>query len=255
MITKVISPDDKSTFIDENHFVLLQGRAVTITFESDLGDVTEITSDEDLPTGLSIVDNTITGTPSTQSGDTNYKLTFNTGEIVYVSICVIPTTAVRRIECGKYRVYNYSPSETLTVQITDSASNVLLNNLSIPPQRQVSYQFSTDGIYIITLGEAINYVVVNLCATNKCFTEAVKAMLCKDCNCSKDKVKIYNFNKLSALRDTLVALLDSKYTKLIPYSNQSLDEEIADFATINKTLALIKEQCDITSKDNCNCNH
>lgn len=254
MITKVISPEDKSTFIDENHLVLLKGRAVTITFESDLGTINEILSDIDLPTGLSIVDNTITGTPTEQSGDTNYKLTFDTSEIIYVSICVIPVTAVRRIECGKYRVYNYSSTETLTVQITDSASNVLLNNLSIPPQRQVSYQFSTDGIYIITLDEAINYIVVNLCATNKCFTEAVKTILCKTCNCSKDKVKVYNFNKLSALRETLMALLDSKYTKLIPYSNEEFDNEIQDFATITKTITLIKEQCDITAKNKCNCN-
>lgn len=255
MITKVITPDDKSTFIDENHLLLLKGRTVTITFTSDLGSVTSITSDEDLPEGLIIEDNTITGTPVSEGAEANYVLSFNTGETLYVSICVIPITAVRRIECGKYRVYNYSPTETLTVQITDSSSNVLLNNLSIAPQRQVSYQFSADGIYIITLGESINYIVVNLCATNKCFTEAVKSILCKSCNCSQDKIKVYNFNKLSALRDTLVALLDSKYTKLIPYSNQSLDEEIEDFATINKTLALIKEQCDITSKDKCNCNH
>lgn len=258
MITTEITPNDATSYIEDGDIVLTQGQELTLAFTSTLGSITEITANIDLPDGLSISDNTITGTPTTKQGYTDITLTFSTGEIITIRIAIIGLFDFRKIKSKKWNFYNYHKTENATITISNTLENSDYSPVQfiIPPLTKLEFTFSKDGIYKAFVqcdGSEFYHVIYEFSDVEECYSNLIRKFF-TECNCSdKNKMdRIYNIMKLMALKQTFSYLLNPLFNQKLLYSSNALLE--ANLGTFMKAMDIHKQISKICVSDNCNCN-
>lgn len=258
MITTTITPNDITSYIENGDVVITLGQEVTLDFTSTLGSITEILSNIDLPDGLSIVDNTIVGTPTTKQAFTDIVLSFSTGEEITISIAVIGAFDFRKLKSKEWNFYNYHKTENAIITISNTLENSGFSEIQfvIPPLTVLKFTFSKDGIYKAFVqcdGSEFYHVIYEFSDVEECYSNKVRKFF-TDCNCSeKNKnMRLYEINKLMALKQTFSYLLNPLFNQKLLYSTNVLLE--ADLPKFINAMDLHTKIGKLCATDCCDCN-
>ncbi len=183
---------------------------------------------------------------------TNYSVTV-TKEVVF-PIC--GTWKIRRMSCGKYRIYNYKNS-VLTFEISNYNSTGILKSVEIPPLAFQEITFDKDGIYKVTSDGLIKYII-NFCEIENCMLELQKKVLLDDtlCDaCKLDKVLYQKALRFISIYETWKKLLDKDWVYEIQYQSTDIDQNLTALYDADELYLELKNLCDdcgdTTKKCNC----
>lgn len=172
---------------------------------------------------------------------TNYTTTV-TKEVVF-PIC--GGWKIRRMSCGKYRIYNYK-NEVLTFTISNYNSTGVLKTIDIVPLSFEEITFDVDGIYKVSSDNLHRYII-NFCEIENCVLELQKKVLLDDhlCDtCKLDKVLYQKALRLIPIYETWKKLLDKDWVYEIQYKSTDIDGALAAIYDANELYAELKLLCD-----------
>jgi hypothetical protein len=172
---------------------------------------------------------------------TNYTTTV-TKEVVF-PIC--GSWKIRRMSCGKYRIYNYK-NEVLTFTISNYNSTGVLKTVTIVPLSFEEITFDVDGIYKVSSDNLHRYII-NFCEIENCVLELQKKVLLDDhlCDtCKLDKVLYQKALRLIPIYETWKKLLDKDWVYEIQYKSTDIDGVLAAIYDANELYAELKLLCD-----------
>lgn len=164
---------------------------------------------------------------------------------------------IRRMSCGKYRVYNYTLS-TINYNIYDS-KDVILESATSPSLSYDEFNPTTDGVFKLTTtinGEDLTAYIFNFCELEKCIVELQqKVLLDNVCDeCKMDKVLYQKALRLIPIYETWKKLLDKDNIYSIQYTSTDQSNLLADIYNSEELYKEIKILCDACSTSKkCNC--
>ncbi len=183
---------------------------------------------------------------------TNFSTTV-TKEVVF-PIC--GSWKIRRMSCGKYRIYNYK-NDVLTFNISNYNSSGILKTLEIPPLTFEEIAFDKDGIYKVS-SDNLNKYIFNFCEIENCMLELQKKILLDDTlcdSCKMDKVLYQKALRFISIYETWKKLLDKDWVYEIQYQSTDIDQNLSALYNADELYLELKTLCDDcgdTSKK-CNC--
>ena len=184
---------------------------------------------------------------------TNYTTTV-TKEVIF-PIC--GSWKIRRMSCGKYRIYNYK-NEVLTFTISNYDSTGISKTVTIVPLSFEEITFDVDGIYKVS-SDGLHRYIINFCELENCVLELQKKVLLDDtlCDaCKLDKVLYQKALRLIPIYETWKKLLDKDWVYDIQYTTTDIDSALAAIYDANELYAEIKLLCDGCADQGikkCNC--
>jgi|694.fasta_scaffold07897_7 hypothetical protein len=185
---------------------------------------------------------------------TNYS-TKVTKETIF-PIC--GTWKIRRMACGKYRIYNYTANPiNFIIEKSNNGSFSQFKTLQVGILSFDSLELPDDGIYKVTGGGLTKYIF-NFCALENCILELQKKVLLDDtlCDaCKLDKVLYQKALRLIPIYETWKKLLDRDWVYEIQYQSTDVAGSliaIYDAEELYLELKDLCESCDYKS-EKCNC--
>ena len=185
---------------------------------------------------------------------TNYSTTV-TKEVVF-PIC--GTWKVRKLSCGKYRIYNYK-NNTITYSVYDNITTppTLIKTDNIGPFVYAELDLKEDGVYKIQ-ADGITQFIFNFCTLEECILNLQKQILLDECfcdNCKRNKDLYQKAMRMLPLYETWKKLLDKDGVYDIQYKTTDINGELAriyDAQELYLELSKLCESCgDIQKKCGC----
>ena len=187
---------------------------------------------------------------------TNYTTTV-TKEVIF-PIC--GTWKIRRLACGKYRLYNYK-GDTIAYDLYNDLSLTALpyvTNIAVPAFSFIDLPLPIDGIYKI-VADGITQYIFNFCEVEACVLSLQKQILLDDslCDtCKMDKALYQKALRLIPIYETWKKLLDKDNVYDMQYLSTDANGELAQLYDAQELYEEIRKLCadcgDSTSKK-CNC--
>lgn len=185
--------------------------------------------------------------------------------------CDVVSESDKDCDCMKYIINNYSPKDSYTIEIYNTQLKTIVDTLTLDSNSELIYTFLEDAIYTFTIrnnnglntiGKYSNPYTIPIfifCKVNNCYTNLVKDVLCSynaDCDCdntdlAKDRARL---NKLMAMYQTWMRLIEKDYYLMTRYNVIDLEKRLETFNRLNKVYEqLIKfcEPCNSGLRANC----
>lgn len=166
------------------------------------------------------------------------------------------TWKIRRLACGKYRIYNYK-STSISYTLTDNYTNVVLKTEQVPAFSYAEINLSNDGVYKVQADSIVQYIF-NFCALEQCILNLQKQILLDECfcdSCKRNKDLYQKAMRMLPLYETWKKLLDKDGVYDMQYKTTDLAGELAriyDAQELYLELSKLCENCgDISKKCGC----
>jgi hypothetical protein len=186
---------------------------------------------------------------------TNYTTTV-TKEVIF-PIC--GTWKIRKLSCGKYRLYNYKADNVIYNLYNDlSITALAYATNTVPGLSFVDLSLPIDGIYKI-VADGITQYIFNFCEVEACVLSLQKQILLDDSlcdDCKMDKVLYQKALRLIPIYETWKKLLDKDNVYDIQYLSTDANGQLAQLYDAQELYEEIKKLCsgcEDSSNKKCNC--
>jgi len=157
------------------------------------------------------------------------------------------TWKIRRMSCGKYRIYNYTANPiNFIIEKSDNGSFSQFKTLQVGILSFDSLELPDDGIYKVTGGSLTKYIF-NFCALENCILELQKKVLLDDtlCDaCKLDKVLYQKALRLIPIYETWKKLLDRDWVYEIQYQSTDVAGSLIAIYDAEELYLELKDLCD-----------
>lgn len=159
---------------------------------------------------------------------------------------------VKKLECGKYQIYNPKTSGTIEYLIT-TLDDVELDSGEIEGLSYTEVELE-DGIFKLQSNNKTIFLI-NFCAVEKCFIDITKQLLAKECcDLKLSLLEREKINKLLITYDLYKKLVDIPEKYIIKYSNLDMENEISKMYEATELATQILELCESCSSiKSCGC--
>lgn len=168
------------------------------------------------------------------------------------------TWKIRRMSCGKYRIYNYTENEiSFNIEKSNNGTFVSLKSIKVGALSFESFDLPEDGIYKVDGGGLTKYVF-NFCELENCILELQKKILLDDelCDaCKLDKVLYQKALRILPVYETWKKLLDRDWVYEIQYQSTDVAGSLVAIYDAEELYAELKDLCDNCdySSEKCKC--
>jgi hypothetical protein len=166
------------------------------------------------------------------------------------------TWKIRRMSCGKYRIYNYTPNDiTFTIKKSDGQTFTNINTIQVPPFSFVTFDLPDDGIYEVE-GALLSKYIFNFCEVENCILELQKRVLLDDtlCDaCRLDKVLYQKALRIIPIYETWKKLLDRDWVYEIQYQSTDPDKNLTAIYDAYELYLELKDLCASCEYDSDKC--
>ncbi len=168
------------------------------------------------------------------------------------------TWKIRRMSCGKYRIYNYTENEiNFSIEKSNNGSFSSFTNVTVGALSFESFELPDDGIYKVSGSQLVKYIF-NFCAIENCILELQKKVLLDDelCDaCKLDKVLYQKALRLIPVYETWKKLLDRDWVYEIQYQSTDVAGSLAAIYDADELYLELKDLCDSCDykSEKCNC--
>ena len=157
------------------------------------------------------------------------------------------TWKIRRMSCGKYRIYNYTANPiNFIIEKSNNGTFSQFKTLQVGTLSFDSLELPDDGIYKVTGGGLTKYIF-NFCALENCILELQKKVLLDDtlCDaCKLDKVLYQKALRILPVYETWKKLLDRDWVYEIQYQSTDVAGSLVAIYDAEELYLELKDLCD-----------